>query len=88
LGLIPAGLFAPTEMVYPIDLALGLVLPLHMQIGMREVVRDYAPSEKFSQFVLLVVSLGTALGLARLNFNGDGVSASAKRLWTQKKKKD
>ena len=88
LGLIPAGVLAPSEIVYPIDLALGLILPLHMQLGMRDVVRDYVPNEKIWQYVLLGVSLCTALGLARLNFNGDGVSATAKRLWTVSNKKD
>ncbi len=86
LALIPAGLMAPAGLVYPVDLALGLVLPLHMQLGMREVVRDYVPNEHFWQYVLLGVSLCTALGLARLNFNGKGISATAKSLWVKTKK--
>jgi succinate dehydrogenase (ubiquinone) membrane anchor subunit len=86
LGLIPAALTAPSSIVFPLDLALGVVLPLHMQLGMRNVVRDYAPNERVWQLVLLGVSLCTALGLARLNFNGKGISATAKTLWVKNKK--
>ena len=86
LTLIPAALLVPSSAVFPLDLALGVVLPLHMQLGMRNVVRDYVPNERFWQMVLLGVSLCTALGLARLNFNGKGITATAKTLWVKSKK--
>lgn len=83
VGLVPAGMLLEGSAVFPVDLALGVVLPLHLHLGMREVVRDYVPNEGLWQYVLLGVSLCTAMGLARLNFNSDGVSATAKRLWTR-----
>ena len=87
MGLIPAALLLePSALVYPLDLALGLILPFHFHLGMREVIQDYAPKHqvKLLQWVLLGVSVGTALGLTKLNFNGDGVTAGAKHLWKKK----
>jgi succinate dehydrogenase (ubiquinone) membrane anchor subunit len=82
MGLIPTALvLEPSSLVYPIDLALGLVLPFHLHLGMREVIRDYAPNQQFWQYVLLGVSVATALGLTKLNFNGEGVTAGVKQLW-------
>merc|ERR1712000_225135 len=89
VGLIPAALLLePSALVYPLDLALGLVLPLHMQLGMQEVIRDYAPKsqKRMLQYILMGVSVATALGLTKLNFNGEGVAAGAKRLWKKTKK--
>ena len=89
VGLIPAALLLePSALVYPLDLALGLVLPLHMQLGMQEVIRDYAPKsqKRMLQYILMGVSVATALGLTKLNFNGEGVTAGAKRLWKKTKK--
>jgi hypothetical protein len=82
LALLPAGLvLEPSSLVYPVDLALGLILPFHLHLGMSEVIRDYVPNEQFWQYVLLGVSVATALGLTKLNFNGGGVSAGVKQLW-------
>merc|ERR1711916_120653 len=85
VGLVPAALIVePSSLVYPMDLALGLLLPFHFHLLMKDVVRDYAPNPKVWQYVLMGVSVATALGLTKLNFNGDGVTASAKRLWKKK----
>lgn len=82
LGLVPAGLALPANLAHPVDLVLGIVIPLHMQLGMSDVVRDYVPNQAFFQWILLAVSIATAFGLTKLNFSGDGISATVKRLWT------
>ena len=73
-AIIPAALLLePSSLVYPLDLALGVLLPVHMHLGMRDVVRDYVPRPQagMAQIGLWVVSVVTALGLTKLNFNGD-----------------
>ncbi len=82
VALIPAALvLEPSSLVYPLDLALGILLPVHAHLGMRDVVRDYVPRPELAQYVLWVVTVCTALGLTKLNFNGSGVTAGAKQLW-------
>lgn len=44
LGLMPVALVAsPSALNVPIDLALGVILPLHGHIGMNYVITDYVP---------------------------------------------
>lgn len=82
VALIPTALLLePSSLVYPVDLALGFLLPLHMQLGMRDIIRDYVPNPQLAQYAMLVISVCAALGLTKLNFNGEGVTAGAKRLW-------
>jgi len=40
-ALIPLALVSPSSMVFPIDLALGVFLPLHAHIGMKHILNDY-----------------------------------------------
>lgn len=82
VALIPAALLAePSALVYPLDLALGVLLPVHAHLGMRDVIRDYVPRPQLAQYALWVVTVCTVLGLTKLNFNGAGVTAGAKQLW-------
>lgn len=68
--------------VYPLDLALGFLLPLHMQLGMSDIIRDYVPNNtQLVQWAMYIITFCTALGLTKLNFNGEGITAGAKRLW-------
>lgn len=77
----------------PIDMALGVIIPVHAHIGLNACAADYipkfapagsAPSLLFGSRVLI---LGTTsiiiLGLFDLNFNGSGITGVLKSLWTR-----
>jgi succinate dehydrogenase (ubiquinone) membrane anchor subunit len=77
---------APSKWVLPVDLALGLALPLHMHIGMNYVITDY--SKKFlglsrgtCQVAMVGVTGMTVLGLTNLNLRGPGITETIKSLW-------
>eukprot|EP00640_Fibrocapsa_japonica_P006172 CAMPEP_0113934276 /NCGR_PEP_ID=MMETSP1339-20121228/1620_1 /TAXON_ID=94617 /ORGANISM="Fibrocapsa japonica" /LENGTH=118 /DNA_ID=CAMNT_0000936005 /DNA_START=221 /DNA_END=577 /DNA_ORIENTATION=+ /assembly_acc=CAM_ASM_000762 len=74
----------------PLDLTLGLLLPIHGHIGMNYVVTDYAPKilPKSlwgpTRYAVLGVTLLSILGLTKLNLEGPGISATIKGLWRVK----
>jgi len=69
--------------ILPIDLALGVVLPIHSHIALNFVVSDYVPkaSAPAVRAGLLGVTLLTIAGLTKLSMQGEGVTRTAKRLW-------
>jgi succinate dehydrogenase (ubiquinone) membrane anchor subunit len=77
----------------PVDLALGIFLPLHGHIGMNSVLTDYMPKfglgdgfVKLTRYLMLGTTLMTTAGLTRLNLEGDGISGTIKKLWKPDKK--
>jgi len=82
-ALIPLALVSPSSMVFPIDLALGVFLPLHAHIGMKHILNDYVPKQSRSAARWgLAFATGIAVaGLLKLNLYGSGVTSAAKTLW-------
>lgn len=74
----------------PVDLALGIALPLHAHIGMNYVITDYA--EKVlgkgargpARYAMVGFTGLTALGLTKLNLTGVGITETVKALWRKK----
>ena len=92
MGLTPVALMVhPSALSMPVDVALGIVFPIHMHIAMGYVITDYAP--KFlgkggttpMRFMQIGLSALTVLGLAKLNFAGAGITGTFKALWAAKK---
>ncbi|GMI35362.1 hypothetical protein TrCOL_g6346 [Triparma columacea] len=82
---------SPSMINMPVDLALGLALPLHAHIGMSYVITDYVPKVSKgllgpARIVLLGVTGVTILGLGNLNLRGDGMTETVKSMWRGKKK--
>jgi succinate dehydrogenase (ubiquinone) membrane anchor subunit len=94
LVLTPCALIlSPSPWAFPLDLALGVALPLHGHIGMNSVLTDYMPKfglgdgfVKLTRILMLGVTATTAAGLWRLNTEGPGVTGTVKKLWKPDKK--
>jgi succinate dehydrogenase (ubiquinone) membrane anchor subunit len=75
----------------PVDLALGVALPLHGHIGMNYVITDYATKTlgagaRGPARVCMAGFTGiTMIGLAKLNLTGVGITETVKSLWYTKK---
>ena len=67
----------------PVDLALGVLIPVHSHIGMNGVISDYVPPSMRS--AVRVGWLGASVlmfaGFLRLNLAGDGVTETIKSVW-------
>ena len=96
-GLIALGPLAlalsPSAMSVPIDLLLGVMIPLHGHVGGNDVISDYAKkitkAKWFDQLLrrgLLGVTVVTFLGLTKLNIDGIGVTESIKAVWRPRSK--
>jgi len=87
LGLTPVAFaLSPSPFAMPVDIALGLALPIHAHIGMNYVITDYAP--KISKGIvgpcriaMLGLTAFTVLGLLKLNTTGEGLTETVKKLW-------
>lgn len=93
MGLMPAAfILSPSVVSVPVDLALGVVIPVHAHIGMNQVISDYVP--KTSQTLARVAWLGVTgimfLGFLRTNIEGPGITETIKTIWRESpnKKKD
>mmetsp|Transcript_3802 Transcript_3802/g.8799 ORF Transcript_3802/g.8799 Transcript_3802/m.8799 type:complete len:115 (-) Transcript_3802:25-369(-) len=81
-GLVPLATVIPGG-VLPIDLALGVVMPVHSHIALNFVISDYVPKAQRlpARAGLLGVTCMTIAGLLKLNTQGEGITRTAKRLW-------
>lgn len=79
----PIAFLAPASVALPLDVALGVLFPLHGHIAMNYVVTDYVPkgARSMARGALLLTSVIAAIGLAKLNFAGDGVTGTVKAMW-------
>jgi succinate dehydrogenase (ubiquinone) membrane anchor subunit len=82
-----AFVLSPSPMNLPVDLALGVMFPLHAHIGMNYVISDYVPkaTRGLARGSLLAFSVITAAGLLRLNVQGAGLTDTVKSVWRTKK---
>lgn len=88
--LFPVGLIlSPSFLCWPVDIAIGVVIPYHMHAGVTGVIEDYVPrnQQPLAKGGLLVISLITALGLLKINLCGQGITESIKALWREPKTK-
>ncbi len=80
---------APSEINKPIDLALGVLFPIHSHIGLNYVITDYVPKalRMVARVSLFGVTCVTVVGLAQLNLEGIGLTQTVKSLWGPKPSK-
>ena len=91
LGLTPVALIlSPSALNMPVDLALGIALPLHGHIGMNMVITDYV-KKVFgkgavgpSRLAMAGFTGATLLGLLKLNVTGPGITETLKSFWRPK----
>ena len=89
IGLGPlALLLSPSALNTPIDLLLGVMIPLHGHIGGNDVITDYGKKVTKAPWFdamlrkgLLGVTVVTFLGLCKLNLQGPGVTEAFKSVW-------
>lgn len=81
-GLVPAAMVIRDGNL-PVDLALGVALPVHSHIGLNFVISDYVPKSMRlpARASVLGVTVASLYGMFQLNMYGEGVSKTAKRLW-------
>ena len=74
---------SPSVINIPVDVALGLVFPIHAHIGMNYVISDYVPKglRPAARTGWLAVTAITILGLLKLNLFGDGMTESVKSMF-------
>lgn len=88
LALVGAAFATPHRLV---DLALGIVFPLHGHVGFGAIVTDYLPARKFPRLNKLVMALlyagtaGTIYGLYKYNTQDVGLTEGVTRLWTARR---
>eukprot|EP00322_Chrysochromulina_rotalis_P029422 CAMPEP_0115847052 /NCGR_PEP_ID=MMETSP0287-20121206/10180_1 /TAXON_ID=412157 /ORGANISM="Chrysochromulina rotalis, Strain UIO044" /LENGTH=142 /DNA_ID=CAMNT_0003300867 /DNA_START=16 /DNA_END=444 /DNA_ORIENTATION=+ len=92
LGIFPLSLvLSPSSLNMPVDLALGIFLPIHSHISMNLVITDYA--KKFlgkgsvgpARYGMAALTGLTILGLTKLNLTGPGITETVKSFWRPKK---
>jgi succinate dehydrogenase (ubiquinone) membrane anchor subunit len=78
-----AFVLSPSMLNLPVDLVLGVAIPVHLKLGMSVVVDDYVPPGlRFPAHIALWGAAAlVAGGLLMLNVSGPGVTETVKRLW-------
>ena len=89
LALVPVALAVPNAMSMPLDLAMGVIFPVHGHIGFNYIISDYVPKagRGTARTFLLGVTGVTLLGLLKLNVAGDGLTETVKSMWKKPEKK-
>ena len=92
-GLTPLALvLSPSAANMPIDLALGVGIPVHFQISGHMLVTDYAPlllgalgktagMQNALRGVVTATTAITVVGLTKLNLQGPGLTETIKSAW-------
>ncbi len=86
LALVPAAfVLSPSSLNIPVDYLLAVLIPVHSQIGVNNVVSDYVPKnfQTLARVGVLGASAVTFLGLIALNVTGAGVTETVKSLWRE-----
>jgi succinate dehydrogenase (ubiquinone) membrane anchor subunit len=92
IGLGPVALvLSPSTLNFPVDVALGVLIPLHAHMGGNDVISDYAHKvtkaawfDKSLRCFVVFMTTTMLVGLQVLNFQGPGVTESFKSLWRPK----
>ena len=74
---------SPSIISFPIDVALGVIIPLHAHVGMNYVITDYVPKafRSIARLSLFGLTIITAAGILKLNFDGPGLTETIKSTW-------
>jgi succinate dehydrogenase hydrophobic anchor subunit len=69
-----AMILSPTILNLPVDLAMGVIIPVHMNVGLTGIIEDYVPKayQSGTFMGLIAVTAITALGLLKINLCGVG----------------
>ena len=73
----------------PIDMFISVVLPAHTYLGLRIIGDDYYPgtiAKSVGRVLAGILALLMSAGLLYLTWDGEGVGATIRRLWTSKPK--
>jgi succinate dehydrogenase (ubiquinone) membrane anchor subunit len=84
LGLFPLALIlSPSALCMPVDLALGVVFPVHGHIGFSSIISDYVPkpARGAARMGLAAITVISLLGLLKVNLAGDGITGTVKSMW-------
>jgi hypothetical protein len=79
-----AFILSPSGLNFPVDIAMGLIIPYHMYNGCHHIFEDYLITTTYyglAQKILLVIVALTVVGLLNLNFRGIGITEAIKSLW-------
>lgn len=91
---VPFALATSGSMTTAVDLAMGVVVPLHFHIGMRSIMVDYLVHlgvadrtvQQVAMYALGVVTLLTAAALTRFNLADMGITNVVRRPFIKKRK--
>lgn len=76
-----------------VNMALGVLLPLHCHVGFGALITDYLPARKSPKIYILARSLlyigtvGSAYGLYQYNTTDVGICEGVRTLWKAKQEK-
>ena len=79
-----AFVLSPSMLNYPIDIALGFIIPIHSGISMTMVAQDYVPrgtARSAAKVLIALLTFVTGYGLMKVNMCGPGITESVKSLW-------
>lgn len=79
-----AFILSPSGLNFPVDVALGLLVPYHMYQGCHHIFEDYlitTPYYSIAGKILMIIVALTVLGLLNLNFRGIGITEAIKAMW-------
>ncbi|CAM9427274.1 unnamed protein product [Ectocarpus sp. 6 AP-2014] len=81
---------SPSALTMPLDIVLGIAMPLHAHIGMNYVISDYVPKSARggARGAMLAASVLATLGLLKLNLTGAGLTETLKATWRGPKPKE
>ncbi|CAH0480670.1 unnamed protein product [Peronospora belbahrii] len=91
LAAVPlAFVLSPSPLVMPVDLAIGVILPVHAHIGMNNVISDYVPKNvrTLARLGWLGATSLMFLGLLRVNLEGPGITEVVKTIWRESPNKE
>mmetsp|Transcript_23943 Transcript_23943/g.42417 ORF Transcript_23943/g.42417 Transcript_23943/m.42417 type:complete len:159 (+) Transcript_23943:107-583(+) len=79
-----AFVLSPSMLNYPIDIALGFIIPVHSGVSMTMVAQDYVPrgtARSAAKVLICLLTFVTGYGLMKVNMCGPGITESVKSLW-------
>ena len=85
---VPAALLLGPPVSSVVDLAMSVVVPLHMHIGTRNILVDYVHDPAMLKVAFAVLAGATVLttaGLIKFNLTDEGITAALKDLWITQK---
>ncbi len=83
---MPAALLVGPPVSTVVDLAMGVIVPVHSHLGMRSVIVDYVHDVSMQRIVLLLLAVTTAamgVGLTMFNLTDVGLTGAIRGLWVR-----